>query len=193
LREERFRGGEAGTRWKFTVDEYYRMAEAGILRPDDRVELLDGDVIVMSPIGSPHASVTDRLKEALFAAMAGRAIVRAGNPVRIHNRSEPQPDFSLLRRRDDFYKSGHPTPADVFLAIEVMDTSAAYDRGPKLTAYARAGLPEVWLVDLGAGRIEVYRHPSGEAYDEKHTVGRGQSLAPGAFPDAVLAVDAILG
>jgi Uma2 family endonuclease len=190
---EPFRGGEAGTRWKFTVDEYHRMAEAGVFGEDDRVELIDGDILIMSPIGTPHASVFDRLNQLLVTVFAGRAIVRPGNPVRTDDHSEPQPDFSLLRLRDDFYRSAHPTPVDVYLAIEVMDSSASYDRGKKLTKYARSRLAEVWLVDLNRDRVEVYRRPDGEIYGEKRTLARGQDVAPEAFPDRELAIDAILG
>jgi Uma2 family endonuclease len=193
MREDLYRGGEAGTRWKFTVDEYYRMAEAGIFRPHDRVELIDGDIIVMSPIGSPHGSVSKRLITLLVNTFGTRAIVAAGDPVRLDDRSEPEPDLSVLRPRDDFYKATHPTPADVYLIIEVMDSSAPYDRGRKLARYARSGLVEVWLVDIGRERIEVHRRPNGEDYDEKRTLARGQTLAPEAFPDSVLDVDAILG
>ena len=188
-----FRGGEAGTRWKFTVEQYHRMAEAGIFDEDDRVELIDGDILIMSPIGPPHASVNCRINLLLVQAFGERAIVSPGDPVRLDDHSEPQPDFSLLHPRDDFYKSAHPTPADVYLAIEIMDSSAPYDRGKKLAKYARSGLAEVWLVDLGSERVEVYRRPEGEAYGEKRTLARGESLAPEAFPDAVLGVDAILG
>jgi Uma2 family endonuclease len=188
-----FQGGEAGTRWKLTVDQYHRMAEAGIFDEDDRVELIDGDILIMSPIGPPHASVNKRLSQLLHRAFGERAIVAPGDPVRLDNHSEPQPDFTLLRLRDDFYKSAHPTSADVYLAIEIMDSSAPYDRGPKLAKYARSGLAEVWLVDLNRERVEVYRRPDGESYEEKQTLARGQNLAPEAFPDAVLGVGAILG
>jgi Uma2 family endonuclease len=193
LRDERFRGGEAGTRWKFTVDEYYRMAEAGILRSDDRVELLDGDVIVISPIGSHHGSVSKRLNALLQQFYGGRAIISPADPVHLDDHSEPQPDYTLLRPRDDFYRSAHPTQADVYLTIEIMDSSARYDRGKKLAKYARSGLAEVWLVDIGRERIEVYRSPNGEDYDEKRTLARGESLTPEAFPDSALDVAAILG
>jgi Uma2 family endonuclease len=193
LVREPFRGGEAGTRWKFTVDEYYRMAEAGILGTRDRVELIDGDILVMSPIGVPHASVFDRLNYLLVRTFGDHAIVRADHPIHLDDHSEPQPDFALLRLRDDFYKSAHPTPPDVYLIIEVMDSSASYDRGKKLAKYGRSNLAEVWLVDLNRERVEVYRRPDGEVYAEKRTVTRGQSVAPEAFPDMELAVDAILG
>lgn len=185
--------GETGTRWKFTVEQYHRMGEAGILTDDDRVELIDGDILAMSPIGSPHAGVNKRLIALLVATFGNRALVAAGDPIRLDDRSEPQPDFSLLRPRDDFYSAAHPTPADVHVVIEVMDSSASFDRGTKLAKYARAKLPEVWLVDIAGGRIEVYRRPGGEAYDEKRTYARGESVAPEAFPDAALAVDAVLG
>ncbi len=134
---ERCAGGEAGTRWKFDVDAYYKMAEVGILKREDRVELIDGDIVMMSPIGRFHASADRRLTVRLTQLFYGRACVSVNLPVRLNVNSEPQPDFSILHPRDDYYQSGHPTPEDVFFLVEVMDSSAAFDRGTKLGVYAR--------------------------------------------------------
>ncbi len=122
-----------------------------------------------------------------------RALIRVQGPIRLDDRSEPEPDLAILRPRPDFYSSGHPTPADVFFIVEVMDTTADYDRGVKLAIYARANIAEVWLIDLNRELVEVYRRPIGEIYTENRILPRGQVVAPGAFPDVELAVDAILG
>jgi Uma2 family endonuclease len=135
----------------FTVAEYHKMAEAGILSEDDRVELLEGEIVAMSPIGSRHAGLVNRLNR-LFSQRAGdQVVVSVQNPVRLGGYSEPQPDLALLRPRADFYTSSHPGPEDVLLAVEVAETSAAVDREVKVPLYARFGVPEVWLVDLAGG------------------------------------------
>ena len=180
------------TRRRFTVVEYYAMADAGILSENDRVELLDGELIQMPPIGDWHAGSVDWLNYELVPALQGRAIVRVQNPVRLSNDSEPQPDLTLLRFRDDFYRSGHPAPEDVLLLIEVADTSIGYDRGAKLAAYARAGIPEVWIANRNDRRIEAYTEPAGNEYASVRHIGSGSSIAPLHFPDIALAVDRII-
>jgi Uma2 family endonuclease len=177
----------------FTVAEYHRMAEAGILGEDDRVELRDGEIVAMSPIGSRHAGCVNRLTNVLVGRLGGKAIVHVQNPVSLDEHSEPQPDVALLKPRPDFYAGAHPGPEDVLLIIEVADTSADSDRDVKLSLYARAGIGEVWLVDLVAERVELYRQPSPRGYQDRHTVWRGQRLAPQALPDLDLSVDAVLG
>ena len=144
------------TRRRFTVAEYYAMADAGIFSPEERVELLDGDIIVMPPIGNWHAASVKRLANTMPSALQGRAIVSVQDPTRLDNNSEPQPDVMLLRWRDDFYEAGHPGPADVLLLIEVADSSADFDRNAKLPVYARAGIPEVWIAVRRGRRIEAY-------------------------------------
>jgi Uma2 family endonuclease len=182
------------SRRHFTVDDYYRMAEAGILREDDRVELIEGEIIEMLPIGSLHASVVDRLS-AFFLTQVPRdqAQVRSQNPVRLNDRSEPLPDVCLLQPKADYYASGHPGPEDVLLLIEVSDSTIAYDRGVKLPLYARSGIPEVWIVDLSAEAIEIYREPSDGAYRSASVARRGEQVSPAALPEVKLAVDSILG
>lgn len=182
----------APTRRRFTVAEYYALAGVGILSVNERVELLEGDIIVMPPIGDWHASCVDRLNHVLLPRLQRRAIVRVQNPTRLNQRSEPQPDVMLLRWRDDFYRGGHPGPGDVLLLIEVADTSVDYDRGAKLSAYARAGIPEVWIVTRENRRIEAYTAPEGDAYTQTRQAGPGASIAPEAFPDLVLEVDRIV-
>lgn len=176
----------------FTADEYEKLAEVGILREDERVELIEGEIYAMSRIGSPHSACVSRFTSQLPARLAGRAIVRVQDPIRIGQRSEPEPDFSIAAPREDFYQSGHPTAADLFFVVEVMDTSAYYDRNVKLPLYAAAGIREVWLVDLANALLEVHRRPLNGQYAEKATFTRGQQVAPEAFPDVVLDVDSIL-
>jgi Uma2 family endonuclease len=177
----------------FTVAEYHKMAEAGILSEDDRVELLEGEIVAMSPIGSRHAGLVNRLNR-LFSQRAGdQVVVSVQNPVRLGGYSEPQPDLALLRPRADFYTSSHPGPEDVLLAVEVAETSAAVDREVKVPLYARFGVPEVWLVDLAEDLVEVFREPSAEGYREVLVLRRGESLAPALLPDLLVPVDAVLG
>ena len=180
-------------RVRFTVDDFDRMAQAGILDENSRVELIDGDVIAMSPLGPNHAGEVSRLDRLFQRSVEDQAIVWVQNPVRLNQRSEPQPDLTLLRARDDFYRTAHPGPADVLLLIEVMDSSASYDRGTKLGLYAREGIVEVWLIDLNGDRVEVYRRPDGERYADALICERGQAIAPLAFPDLRLEADDILG
>ncbi len=177
----------------FTVDEYYAMAEAGILAPDERVELLDGRIYLMSPVGSPHAACVDRLNQWFTLHVAGAAIVRIQSPIHLGGRTEPEPDVALLNRRDDFYASGHPTPADVLLAIEVADSTLASDRALKLPLYARHGIREAWIVNLPDACVEVYSEPTPEGYRRRERRTSGQTLGVPAFPDLSLSVDDVLG
>ena len=181
------------TRRRFTVAEYYAMADAGILSENDRVELLDGDIIVMPPIGDWHAGGVKLFANTMPLALQGRAMIAVQDPVRLDEHSEPQPDVMLLQWRDDFYRNGHPAPGDVLLLIEVADTSVGYDRNAKLPVYARAGIPEVWIVNRPARRIESYSDPSGSAYSTVRHFSPGETVAPQAFPDITLAVDQIIG
>ena len=144
-------------RHPLTVEDYYRMAEVGILDHEARVELIEGDIIDMAPPGSEHAATVTYLTELLVRAAAGRAHVLAQNPVRLSDFSEPQPDLALLRRREDFYRERHPQPGDVLLVVEVAATSLKFDRDTKLPLYARHGIPELWLVDLGGRRLVRHR------------------------------------
>jgi Uma2 family endonuclease len=176
----------------FTVEEYHRMAEAGILSEDDRVELIEGELVTMSPIGSRHAACVARLTALLFP-VEGRGILWVQNPIRLGARSEPQPDVTLLRYRPDFYASAHPGPEDVLLVVEVAETSADSDRSLKIPLYARYGIPEAWLVDLLEERIEIYRHPTPQGYRSLHIAHRGETVSPTALPDLELSVDEILG
>ncbi|MBC7104848.1 MAG: Uma2 family endonuclease [Firmicutes bacterium] len=180
-------------RRRFTVEDYRRMGEAGILSEDDRVELIEGEIVEMTPVGSRHAGCVDRLVRLFFRTVGDRAQVRVQSPVRLGEHSEPQPDLALLVPRADFYAASHPGPQDVLLVVEVVETSAPYDREVKVPLYARAGIPEVWLADLAEGCVEVHRSPAGGGYAEVLRLRRGERLAPAAFPDAVVAVEDVLG
>jgi Uma2 family endonuclease len=148
-------------RRKLSVDDYHRMGEAGILTEDDRVELIEGELVAMAPIGSEHIAATNALTRLLVLAVGDRGIVSVGNPVRLSRHSEPQPDFAVLRPRDD-YRKALPRPEDTVLAIEVANTSLDYDRSVKLALYARSGIPEVWIVNLLKSEVDVYRSPTGD-------------------------------
>ena len=177
----------------FTVEDYYRMASAGILLEDDRVELIEGEIIDMSPIGSPHAACVMRLVELFGRLLGDKAIVSSQNPVRLSDLSEPQPDVALLVRRDDFYASAHPTARDVMLLIEVSDTTLDYDRKTKLPLYASSGIAEYWIVDLNAEAIEIYTKPTNGTYTETQIVKRGENLVLHAAGDLAVAANDILG
>ena len=177
----------------FTVDEYHRMAEAGVFHEDARVELLDGQIVEMTPIGPRHAVCVDRLNGRLSRLVGDSAIVRVQSPVVLGQRAEPEPDVTLLRPPFERYQEAHPGPAEIMLVIEVADTSVEHDRSVKIPLYARAGVPEVWLVNLPADRIEVYRDPAGGSYAEVTSVSGGETLTPLEVPSATLSVDGILG
>ncbi|WP_017718792.1 Uma2 family endonuclease [Kamptonema formosum] len=176
----------------FTVREYRQMVEAGILTKDDRVELIKGEIVKMSPIGRRHAACVKRLIRLFSQRLGERAIVGAQDPVELSEESQPQPDLTLLQPREDFYESGHPKPGDIFLIVEVADTVEA-DRLVKIPLYAEAVIPEVWLVDINEGCVEVHRHPSGEGYGEVLKCRRGESAVVGAFADVSFTVDEVLG
>jgi Uma2 family endonuclease len=177
----------------FTVTEYNRMVEAGILTKDDRVELIRGEIIQMSPIGRRHAAAVNRLVR-IFTERLGDCIVLAPqNPVELDNHSEPQPDIALLHPRADFYESGHPTQQDVFLLVEVADSTIAFDRSVKVALYAEGNLNEVWLVDVTGQYIEVYRQSDQTGYQQQERFYRGQTVAMQAFPDVEFAIESILG
>ena len=176
----------AAERRRFTVDELYIIDEAGIF-DDERIELLDGEIFIMPPIGDPHADGTDRLGSDLIYRLYGRARVRVQGPVRLNDYSLPQPDIAVLRLRDDYHRAA-PTPADVLLLIEVADSSLESDREVKLPRYAAAGILEVWIVNLRTREVEAYDDPRDGAYQGRRVVGANGSISPRAFPDVLLNV-----
>ena len=182
------------TRYRFTVEEYHRMGEAGILPEDSRIELISGEIVVREPIGSHHASTVDRLTRLWTLRLGNRAIVRVQNPVQFPQEdSELQPDMTLLRPRADFYATAHPLADDVLLLIEVADSTLAVDRRVRMPLYARASIREAWILDLTVDRVEVYRAPTARGYQQVVTFERGQPLAPEAFPDLIVTVEDLLG
>lgn len=180
-------------RRRFTVEEYHRMAEAGILTEDDRVELIEGEIIEKSPVTTRHSSCVNRLSELFVERVNRRAHVSVHNPVQLTEYSEPEPDLALLKRRADYYVDTTPTPADVLLLVEVADSSITRDRHQKLPQYARSGIVEAWLVNLETDQIEIYRQPTATGYADTQTVQPGERLAPHCFPDMLLRVADILG
>ena len=181
------------TRRRFTVDEYYGMARAGILGEDDRVELIDGEIVETAPIGPEHAGSVIGLNDLFMRQFGDRAQVSVQNPIRLDEHNEPEPDFALVRRRADSYRLAHPTPADILLVIEVADTTLATDRGIKMPLYARYAISEAWVIDLQHELVLVHREPAADGYRLVSTARRGELLRPLAFPDREVAVDDLLG
>ena len=177
---------------RFTVDEYYRMAEAGIISADDRVELIEGEIIAMSPIGSRHAACVVRLVKYL-SPISDRVLLWVQNPIRIGRYSEPEPDVVLLRPQDDFYATSHPTPGDVYLVIEVADTSVEYNRDTKLPLYAAAGIPEYVLINLPKDDIEHYAQLANGQYQFVRIIKRGEAFTSRVISGFTLSADTILG
>ena len=168
------------------------MAETGVLHPAARVELLDGKIIDMSPIGPFHGGLVKRLSRIFNLKAKGRWIVSTQDPVHLNDRSEPEPDVMLLKPSPDDYTNRHPQPEDVLLLIEVSDTTLDYDREEKLPAYGRAGVTEVWIVNLHDETIEIYREPHFTGYGSKTVLHTGDQVMPQAFPDVAVDVAELL-
>lgn len=179
--------------FRLNVSQYHQMSEAGIFSENDKVELINGEIIEMSPIGRRHAACVDRINRLFSNILGMKVIVRVQNPIILNNLSEPEPDIALLQPRADFYESGHPQPQDIFLLIEVADSSLEYDRDVKIPLYASSGITEVWLVDIYEQAIIVYRYPSENGYSDIQKLSRGEKMSIQAFPEVNLVVDDILG
>ena len=182
----------ATAKHRFTVTEYYRMAETGVLKPDARVELLNGEIIDMSPIGPFHGGVAGRLTRLFRKLSKDRWLVWPQNPLRLDDHSEPEPDVMLLKPSPDDYTRRHPQPADVFLLVEVSDSTLELDQSEKIPAYGRAGVPEVWIVNLHDEVIEVYRELHFTGYGSKTVLCAGDQAKPRAFPDVAVDVAELL-
>jgi Uma2 family endonuclease len=180
------------SRRRFTVEEYRRMAHAGILTEADRVELIDGEIIQATSIGRRHAACLAQVTRRLTEVLGDRALVWPQNPVRLPRDTEPQPDVTILRPPADDYIRRPPAAEHVLWLVEVADVSYRYDRYVKLPLYARAGIPEAWIIDLTHEVVEVHRHPSSRGYRSTHTAERGGTLKPEAFADITLAVADLL-
>ena len=184
----------APARHRLTVHDYHRMADAGIFGEDDRIELIDGDLIDMAPIGQGHAAVVARLTRALFMACADRAIVWPQNPIRLDQSTEPQPDVAVLRHRADFYADGErPGPADVLLLVEAADSSLRYDRTVKVPLYARAGIAEYWIVDLQGQVVDAYQGPAGDGCREKTAHQAAEQVVLLIASEIVVRLDLLFG
>ncbi|MYC28817.1 MAG: Uma2 family endonuclease [Chloroflexi bacterium] len=179
-------------RRKFTVAEYYRMADVGILGPDERVELIEGDIIVMAPIGPGHAGSVDIIGNLFVRKLGEGFIVRSQNPIHLDDGSEPQPDIVVAFHRDDYYTSAHPTPVDILLTVEVAQSSLEYDRDIKAHLYGRNAIPETWVRNLPEDCIERFTEPGPDGYLQHTIHRRGESITPGSLPDLVLAVEDLL-
>ena len=179
-------------RHRLSVDEYYRMAEVGLLGPDARVELIEGEIFDMAPIGSPHAGTTHQLAAVFNRAVGDHAVVAVQSPLRLSSRSEPEPDLMLLKPRADFYTSNHPTAADTLLVVEVSDSSLHYDQRIKLPLYARHGVPEVWIVDLQNRQLHVFRTPHDLGYAESFSTAQPGTVSPAALPDVRVALGSLI-
>ena len=185
---------------QFSIQDYHQMVVAGILSEDERVELIQGEIVKMSPIGVRHASCVNRLLKLFLQSLGDRATVIVQNPVILSNFSEPQPDLALLKPRADFYATGHPQPQDILLLVEVADTTTESDfaertlreRAIKIPLYASGGISEVWLVDVNEQVIEVFREPTDNSYQSIQKLLLGEIFVQ-AFPDVSFAVEEILG
>ncbi|MGI9113425.1 MAG: Uma2 family endonuclease [Chthoniobacterales bacterium] len=179
--------------YRFTVDEFDKLGEAGIFDEDDRVELLDGEIIVMSPIGSQHAGTVMRMLSAFQDQLGKRAVLDPQNPTVLDEFSEAQPDLMVLRPREDFYTTRHPVSNDILLLVEVSDTTLAYDSGPKLQKYAQCEISEVWIVNVTARQIEQFRAPVGKQYSFSEKKERGDDISIAAFPGVFFRVKDLIG
>lgn len=177
---------------RWSVDEYHRLIAAGILTSDDHVELLDGQIVEMVPQDPLHASTTDEGSDYLKALFAGRAKVRMQLPITLSSSSEPEPDIAVVRLDPNRYRDRHPTPEDVFLIIEIADTTLSHDRNRKARSYAQAGIPEYWVVNLKQRQVIVYRQPQGEAYQSEQILEATDTIAPLAFPEVRIELQTIL-
>ena len=176
-----------------TVDEFYRMFETGEIAPDARVELIEGEIIDMPVPGTRHSAMDSRLNEMLISAVGRRALVRPGGAVHLDNMSEPQPDFSLVARREDYYVEHHPTPAETFLAIEVSDTRLSFDLGRKRALYARHGVTELWVIDVKRARLHCFRRPSGDDYLETSVLEAPRTMSIEKLPGITLDTSSLFG
>ena len=176
-----------------SVADFHKVGDAGVFAPDERVELIEGELVAMPPIGPAHASLVDDVAGALFEAIGKRAVIRVQGPVRLSDRSEPQPDIALLRSREDRYRTAHPEPGDTLLAIEVADSTLIHDRDVKGPLYAKHGVPETWLIDVQGERLIVYRQPSERGYAREFVQRPPGTLEPVSFPDVTVDLSVLFG
>ena len=176
----------------FNVEEYYQMVKAGILKEDDRVELINGEIVTMSPIGSRHAGCVKQLNALLSSQLQESAIISVQDPIQVDDYSEPEPDLAILKPRPDFYAERHPLPADVQVVIEVADTTLTYDRAVKLPLYAKAGISEVWIINLSENTVEIHTIPQTGIYRKVEFFKAGDCLTSSIFPHLEITADQAL-
>jgi Uma2 family endonuclease len=174
------------------LDEWRRLGEANIFPPESRVELIEGEIFEMSPVGTNHAGHVVQLINFFVPKVIGKALVNAQNPLQLGDLSEPEPDFMLLKSNPDFYSTRHPNASDVLLLIEVADSSLSFDQTQKLRLYALHNVPEYWLLNLNDNCLEVYRDPFGETYAEKTTLRVGNTVTLSQLPEITVNVVDIL-
>ncbi len=179
-------------RRQISVDEYYRMAEVGLIGPDERVELIEGEIIDMAPIGSDHASFVIQLNGLLVKAVQDKGFVSVQNPIRLSNRSEPEPDFAVLKPRADFYRKQLPIAADTLLVVEVCNTSERYDREIKLPLYASHGIPEAWIISIEHKTLSIYRTPTDDRYQYEQTTDAPGMITLFAVPEVSVDLGTLL-
>lgn len=180
------------TRKLFTFDDCLRMAETGVLSPEERVELINGDLLVVRPAGPRHGAAIDRTADAMRERLRGKALIRAQGTVVLDVHAAPLPDIALLKPRDDYYSSKNPGPTDILLIVEVSISSLDFDTTVKLQLYAIMGIPEYWVADLENNRLLVYSDPVGDAYQSAHELRRGDTVAPLLLPNCRIPVDLLL-
>jgi Uma2 family endonuclease len=178
---------------KFTVEQYHKMADVGILTEDDRVELIKGEILEMSPIGLKHAASVKRLNSIFQRKLGNKTIIGVQDPIQLNDNSAPQPDVTLLKPRIDFYETEIPKPEDILLIVEVADTTIHYDRDIKIPLYAENGILEVWLIDINNQSLTIYRQPTKEGYQIIQTLDITHKLSPLAFPDVTININEIFG
>jgi len=177
----------------FTVDEYYRMAEVGILGPEDRVELIEGEIIRMSPIGMHHAGCVNTANRMFITAFGDRVVVSVQNPLRLSNYTEPVPDIVVLKPRPDLYREKRVWAEDALLVVEVADTTLEYDCNVKVPLYAASGVPEVWIEDLKRRRLLVYRDPDGKHYKTQLVLNREDAVSIATLADVAFTFNDLIG
>ncbi|MCP4697654.1 MAG: Uma2 family endonuclease [Gammaproteobacteria bacterium] len=186
-------GESAPKRYPFTIAHYQKMIETGIFDEDEHVELIEGELIVMMPIGPVHSSKIRRLIHLFSQAAGDSAMVDAQDPIVLDDYSEPEPDIALLRPRDDYYEEANPKADDVLLLVEVADTSLSYDKKIKIPLYARHGVPEVWLINVPDRQVEIYLNPSPKGYRKILLPEKHEHISPALLPDVSVKVSDILG
>ncbi|MDV2997355.1 MAG: hypothetical protein N4J56_007060 [Chroococcidiopsis sp. SAG 2025] len=172
----------------FTIDEYRQMAECGILKPEERTELIEGQIILMAAQKPPHAAISDNIEKYFRVLFEGVAAVRSQKPIVLSDRSEPEPDIALVRINERNYYDRHPSVEDLFLLVEVSDATLSFDTNQKLAAYARSGVSDYWVADVNAGCVRIFRHPQNSEYLQQFFVHPGNQITALAFPEKTIEI-----